>query len=86
MKINWKLRFKNKVTLTALIVCTVGFIYQIMEIMGFVPIVNESEVLQVVDTLVYVLVAVGIIVDPTTESFSDSKRALRYENPKDGSN
>lgn len=73
MNINWKLRFKNKYTLTALISTTALFVNQVLSAFG----VDYSEqIKQVVDaclTLVTLLVALGIVIDPTTEGVNDSE-------------
>ena len=72
MNINWKLRFKNKYTLTALTSTTALFVNQVLSAFG----VDYSEqIKQVVDaclTLVTLLVALGIVIDPTTEGVNDS--------------
>lgn len=73
MNINWKLRFKNRYTLTALISTTALFVNQVLSAFG----VDYSEqIKQVVDaclTLVTLLVALGIVIDPTTEGVNDSE-------------
>lgn len=73
MNINWKLRFKNRYTLTALISTTALFVNQVLSAFG----VDYSEqIKQVVDaclTLVTLLVALGIVIDPTTEGMNDSE-------------
>lgn len=82
--INWKLRFKNKTTLITLLVAFATFIYQIFGIIGYVPPISESEVVQIIGTLCNVAVALGIIVDPTTAGIADSDMAMYYESPRGG--
>lgn len=82
--INWKLRIKNKTTLVTLLVAVATFVYQIFGIIGYVPPVSESEVVQVIGTLCNLAVALGIVVDPTTAGISDSDMALNYEVPRGG--
>ena len=82
MKINWKLRLKNKVTLVALIACVIGFVYQVMGIFGIVPSVAETDVESLAEMVVNILVFFGIVVDPTTSGASDSTRAMTYEEPR----
>lgn len=82
--INWKLRFKNKTTLVTLLVAIVTFVYQIFGIVGYMPPVNESEVVQAIGALCSVACALGIIVDPTTEGISDSDMAMNYIVPRGG--
>lgn len=82
MKINWKLRFGNKVTLTTLIAAVAAFIYQALGMIGIVPTISQSEVMVVALMLVNILGILGIVTDPTTEGISDSERALTYDEPK----
>lgn len=81
-KINWKLRLQNKTTLVALIALVVSFVYQLLNMFGVVPSVSQSDVMDVLTLLVQILLALGIVVDPTTAGIGDSDNALRYDNPK----
>ena len=82
--INWKLRLKNKTTLVTLLVAAVAFVYQIFGIVGFVPPVSESEIVQTVGVMCNLAAALGIIVDPTTEGIADSDMAMNYIAPRGG--
>ena len=73
--INWKLRFKNKTTLLA-IASTVILLAQQL---GFKLPDNIADI---VNTILTLLVLVGVINDPTTEGISDSPKALTYSEPK----
>lgn len=74
--INWKLRFKNKVTLIALI----GAIFLMLQQFGLdIP----KNIQDGVNTFVYVLVLMGVVNDPTTTGLTDSKQALEYKKPKE---
>ncbi len=74
--INWKLRFKNKVTLIAL----VGAFFLMLQQIGLdIP----KNIQDGVNTFVYILVLMGVVNDPTTTGLTDSKQALEYENPKE---
>lgn len=74
--INWKLRFKNKVTLIALI----GAFFLMLQQFGLdIP----KNIQDGVNTFVYILVLMGVVNDPTTTGLTDSKQALDYENPKE---
>lgn len=42
MKLNWKLRVKNKVTLTAIIAGVLSLIYTVLGFFGIVPSVDGS--------------------------------------------
>ena len=78
MKINWKLRLKNKTTLLALIVLIVDFVYNIFAEVGIVPKVDKSVVLQFANYVVSLLAILGVVVDPTTDGISDSDNAMNY--------
>lgn len=82
--INWKLRLKNKATLTALIGAVVLFAYQVAGAMGWDMPIQQQNVLDGVATILTLLAALGIIVDPTTQGVSDSPTALDYQAPSGG--
>lgn len=81
MKMNLKLRLKNKTTLAALIAAAVAFIYQILGIIGVVPAVAQNDVLQAVGIILNLLAALGIITDPTTAGVGDTAQAMKYTAP-----
>lgn len=74
--INLKLRFKNKVTLAALI--SAVFI-----MLGQFGLEVPHNIQEGVNTLLGILVLLGIVVDPTTKGVADSERALNYHAPRE---
>lgn len=80
--INWKLRFKNKTTLVAMAGAVATFIYQMLALLGVTPKISQDMLVQLISLLINVLVALGIVVDPTTSGISDSEQALAYKEPK----
>lgn len=72
---NLKLRFKNKATLVALASALITFIYQILGILGITAPIAQDEVSQLVGIILNILVAVGVLVDPTTKGIGDSELA-----------
>ena len=82
MEINWLLRLKNKATLSALIPVVLGFVYQVAAILGIAVPVTQDALVQVLLLVLNALVALGVVVDPTTQGVGDSKRALTYTEPK----
>nr|DAV83315.1 MAG TPA: holin [Caudoviricetes sp.] len=72
---NLKLRFKNKATLVALASALIAFIYQILGILGITAPIAQDEVSQLVGIILNILVAVGVLVDPTTKGIGDSELA-----------
>lgn len=81
MKINWTLRLQNKATLAALAATVLAFAYQLCGIFGVVPPVSQDSLLQLVGIVLNILVALGVVTDPTTSGVSDSDRALGYDEP-----
>ncbi|MGI2270364.1 phage holin [Staphylococcus cohnii] len=80
---NWKLRFKNKTTLTALIGAVFLFVKQISEIFGF-DISGQLEQLSgSIGALLTILVSLGIVVDSTTKGVKDSGITKTYAKPRD---
>lgn len=82
MKINWKLRFQNKTTLTAVILALVALVYQVLGLFGVVPKISQDELTTVIGMVINLLCLLGIVVDPTTDGVSDSARALTYDTPR----
>ena len=82
MKINWKVRLKNKTWLLAFAGAIVAFVYQILGMLGVVAPIAEDNVTQIIGLIINLLVALGIVQDPTTAGMSDSNEALSYSEPK----
>lgn len=75
MKLNWKLRFKNKATLAAIAATVILLAQQL----GFKLPDNVSDV---VNTGLTLLVLLGVVSDPTTQGIGDSEQAMTYTEPK----
>ena len=73
--INFKLRLQNKTTLIALI----SAVFLMLQQFGLqIP----SNIQDGVNTLVVILVILGIVTDPTTKGVADSEQALNYHHPR----
>lgn len=73
--INFKLRLQNKATLVALI----SAVFLMLQQFGLhIP----SNIQEGVNTLVVILVILGIVTDPTTKGVADSEQALNYNKPR----
>lgn len=81
MKINWKVRFQNRVWLLTFIAALVGLIYQICGVIGIVPGISQDVALGIIAAVVDLLVMLGVVIDPTTPEVNDSDRAMRYTVP-----
>lgn len=74
--INWKLRFKNKATLLAI----AGTLILLAQQLGLKLPDNIEDV---VNTVLTLLVLLGVVNDPTTAGLKDSETALTYDKPKE---
>ena len=86
MKINWKVRFRNKTWLTMFISLVVGFVFNMLKLFDVVPSFSENLVMNIVGQVLTFLGLIGVIVDPTTAGIEDSNRAMDYEKPWDDNN
>ena len=80
-RINWKVRFKNKVWLGSFLSLIVGFVYSMLALFDVFPQVTQSLVVQLLNQVLTFLGLIGVIVDPTTAGIGDSERAMGYEEP-----
>ena len=85
MKINWKIRFKNKVWLRFFIAAVLGLVYKALATFGIVPKIEQQALMDLFDMLLGVLLLLGVVVDPTTKGMEDSDLAMTYTHPKDNS-
>ena len=83
MNINWKLRFQNKTTLTAIILALVALVYQVLGLFDVVPKISQDELTTVSGMVINLLCLLGIVVDPTTDGVSDSSRFFFYDTLRD---
>lgn len=81
MKINWKVRFKNKVWLGSFLSLIIGFIFNMLALFDVYPPVTESVIMNILNQVLTFLGLIGVIVDPTTAGINDSNRAMNYEEP-----
>ncbi len=83
MKLNWKVRFKNKVWLGSFFSLVVGFVYSLLALFDVFPAVTQNLVVQLLNQVLTFLGLIGVIVDPTTAGIGDSERAMGYVEPWD---
>ena len=81
MKLNWKVRFRNKTWLTMFISLIVGFVFNLLKLFDVVPSFSENLVMNIAGQVLTFLGLIGVIVDPTTAGIEDSNRAMTYEEP-----
>ena len=83
MKINWKVRFKNKIWLGSFLSLIVSFAYSMLGLFDIFPDVTRNNVIEILNQILTFLGLIGVLVDPTTAGVGDSERAMGYEEPWD---
>ena len=83
MKINWKVRFKNKLWLGSFLSLIVSFVYSMLNLFDVFPSVTRNSVLELLNQILTFLGLIGVLADPTTAGLGDSERAMGYEEPWD---
>ena len=81
MKINWKVRLRNKTWLMSIIALIIPFVYDLLAMLEIVPAATEDWLMSIVQTVLTLLTALGVVIDPTTQGMSDSDRAMLYQEP-----
>lgn len=81
MKMNWKVRFKNKTWLTMFVSLIIGFVFNMLKLFDVVPVVTENTVATIAAQILEFLGLIGVLVDPTTVGIGDSNRAMTYTEP-----
>ena len=84
MKLNWKVRIKNKMFWITLIPAAFVLVQAVVSAFGVEMNFGQisDNLISIVNALFAVLAILGIVTDPTTSGMSDSKQALTYEKPK----
>lgn len=80
-RINWKVRFKNKLWLTSFISLIIGFVYNILRLFDIFPQTSQEVIMDIVGQVLTFLGLFGMIQDPTTAGLGDSDRAMTYDEP-----
>lgn len=85
MKINLKVRLKNKVFWVTIIPAVLLLVQVVAGVFGFELELNTigDKLIDVVNAVFLVLAILGVVTDPTTAGISDSKQALTYDKPKE---
>lgn len=79
MKINWKVRLKNKTWLASLLALMITFVYNLLSMLDITPPVEQEWVMELVSMALTMLGMLGVVIDPTTPGAADSDRAMTYE-------
>lgn len=84
MKINWKVRIRNKSFWAAIIPASLLLLQVIAVPFGYdfqIEKINK-QLLDIVNAAFAVLSIVGVLNDPTVDGIGDSTQALEYKTPK----
>ena len=83
MKMNWKVRIKNKQFWISVIPALALVAQAVAAVFGYKINLETlvGKLLAVVNAVFALLVILGIAVDPTTAGVGDSERAMQYEEP-----
>lgn len=84
MKINWKVRAKNKTFWLTLIPSILLLIQTLAVPFGYkfdFGVLNQ-QLADIINAAFVVLAILGVVVDPTTHGVNDSANALTYDQPK----
>lgn len=84
MQINWRVRLKNKTFWVSLAALILPFAYNLLGLCGIVPSLTQDTLSDLVLGALNILVAIGLIIDPTTQGLSDSDRVLHKEDNNNG--
>ena len=83
MKINWKVRLKHKPFLVSLFAFLLLLVQQVTAAFGYsLPETVGEQATAIFNTILSILILLGIVIDPTTRDVSDSVQALNYDKPK----
>lgn len=78
MKINWKVRLRNKTWLASVLALIVSFAYDLLTMLDVVPPLSQDWLMSLLQTILTLLTALGVVIDPTTDGAEDSDRAMNY--------
>ena len=84
MKINWKVRIKNKMFWLSVVPAVLLLIQTIAAPFGYkfdFGVLNQ-QLAEIINAAFVVLAILGVVVDPTTHGVNDSTNALNYDQPK----
>ena len=81
-KINWKVRLKHKPFLVALFSALILLIQQVFATFGIDTTVYNEQVTTIFNSVLGILVLLGVVIDPTVKGVSDSEQAMNYKEPK----
>lgn len=85
MKLNLKVRLKNKIFWITLVPALITVLYAVLSLFNVVPAISEETAVKGFYAVISILTVLGVVIDPTTKGVGDSERAMGYERPFDDS-
>ena len=84
MKINWKVRLKNKTFWLAIVPALLLVVQTVASLFGYAWdfVVLNQQIAAVINAVFAVLAVLGVVTDPTTAGMTDSDRAMGYSKPE----
>jgi phi LC3 family holin len=85
MKINWKVRLKNKTFWLAIVPALLLVVQTVASLFGYAWdfVVLNQQIAAIINAVFAVLAILGVVTDPTTAGVTDSDRAMCYDKPKE---
>lgn len=81
MRINWVVRFKNKIWLGSFLSLIISFVFSMLRLFDVYPSITENQIVNIVNQALTFLGLIGVLQDPTTSGLGDSNRAMTYTEP-----
>ena len=87
MKINWKVRLKNKAFWLALVPALLLVVQTVASLFGYNWdfVVLNQQIAAIINAVFALLAILGVVNDPTTAGITDSNRAMNYDKPNEDS-
>lgn len=84
MKINWKVRVKNKLFWLSIVPAVLLLVQALAAPFGYTLDFSllDKQLGDIINAAFVVLAILGVVVDPTTHGVNDSTNALNYDQPK----
>lgn len=80
MNINMKLRLQNKQFIVGLVSALLLLAGQIAQLLGYnIDEAVSSGVMDIVNTVLAILVSIGVVQDPTTKGLSDDEEVMKTD-------
>lgn len=84
MKINWKVRLRNKTFWITLVPAVLVLLQYVSALFGYRLEIKDvsNQLIDIVNALFVVLSIVGVVNDPSTHSLNDTKLVMEYDEPR----